>query len=165
MATLDEVLTRLLDPNDGLNQQNPSVATMAAIYDNEGIASWFNARPMIANPNQQEMVPKPIKNIFVLTDMLSDPTEVATFKENLELLRLQPYMSGLVSFESTSTIDEFCAAVKGLSEESKAAILAECKKTIPDPNWQAQIPGPTRYTVLEVPGPVTASQVHNFLNQ
>jgi hypothetical protein len=162
MATLAEVLTRLLDVNDGL--YSSTVATMGTNSDYEGIANWFNARPMIANPTQQGMVPKPVKNIFVLTELLSDPTEVATFKENVELLRLQPYMSGLVAFEASSTIDEFCAAIKGLSEESKTAVLAECQKTMPDPNWQAQIPGPTRWESYQVPGPVTSTQVQGFFN-
>ena len=163
MATLNETMTRLLNTSDGI--YSAAVAAMANASDYTGIANWFNARPLINNPEPQGTVPKPVKNIFEITNLLAGPAEVATFTANVELLKLQPYLSGLVQFETSADINELCDSTQGLSDESKDAIKALCAQTILDPSYQAQIPGPARHEIYEVPGPVNAAQIQNFFNQ
>lgn len=130
----------------------------------EEISAYLNERPLIANPEPQADIPKAmtISDIFALIT----PQDIEVVKGVATLLEAGAAISQStgIPFESTPERMLGMLVAQGLSTTAQTAITAKIAETEPDPTYQAQIPGPARYELLEIPGPISAVDVQGALN-
>ena len=160
MATLNQVMTQLRDPADG----NYSAEVVGMNQDYQAIANWFNFRALINNPTPQGTVIDPVDDITELINLLASAEEEAAFRAGIDAIAMQQKLSGIIQFKTSPTIESLCDAMMGVSNASKALIKARCQRTVPDPNWPPQVPGPSRAELFQVPSPVLPEHIQNFFN-
>ena len=133
--------------------------------DYPSIAAWFNDRPIVDNPEPQGQVQKPF-SVPELLGLLAEPQDKAVIEQSMTLVKMGNDIADMIGRPNQHTAESLFSFFvgQGLSEASTAAISARMAETIPDPNYQAQIPGLPRYETLEINGPVTPEQVQGALN-
>jgi hypothetical protein len=123
------------------------------------IAALLNLKPLIDNPVPQQKVPKQLT--------LVDLFQAIAPKEALEIIKIPDFLNRVEnSINSNDRISTgiLLEVVKiFLSESSKSNLGNLLSLTIPDPNWQSQIPGISRSEELGI-YPVNEMQVQSALN-
>ena len=136
------------------------------------IAAWLNERPMINNPESQPTINKPLSGVDELFQfVIGSPT---TFQQDMNALQT---CAGFL--QVGKAFSEYCGIPYGgpiaevvvllqnpvfnLSQTTADAVQARLAQTIPDPSWQAQIPGDSRAKLLGLSGVITAEQVQEAL--
>lgn len=145
---------------DIIKAEIDSNTTMQALGDNyPAIAALFNARPQVANPSQQQQVPKRlgIRDLFgaitpaearALYMIPGFRDDVQAAAEAGDRVALQMYVA---------------IAAPDLSQQSIAALTALMQATEADPTWTATIAGDSIAMTLGV-APVSAADVQEALN-
>lgn len=145
---------------DIIRTEIDSNATMQALGDNyQAIAALFNERPQVANPLQQQQVPKRL-GIRDLFDAIQ-PSEaralymIPGFRDDVQAAAEAGDRVALQMYVAIAAPD--------LSQQSLTALAAIMLATEADPTWTATIAGDSIAMTLGV-APVTAADVQEALN-
>ncbi len=137
---------------------------MALGNDYPAIARWLNEAPLIDNPAPQPVISKPctVAGLFAVLPA----ADISLLSQLSDLLSVGQGIADATGMEYGSTPQTMLATLQGLglSADGVAAVTAELEQTIPDPDWQAQIPGPPRYLGLGLSDPVSPDQVQESLH-
>jgi hypothetical protein len=116
----------------------------------DAIAATLNARPMVANPvTEAPQIPKPLTSV---DELFAIVFESETFEQDLaaitklaQVLSVGKVVSEYTGVPFVGDLDKVImmmqSPVFNLSTASATAALARLNETMPDPSWQAQIPG------------------------
>lgn len=143
-----------------------SIEIVTSIVDLNGlgyaqIAEWFNFVPLVPNPEPQGVVPDAV----TIPELMA----LTTPERMLEISAVPMYQSAIDAYRSGAVVDALAYinvlhGAKVLTDAEYKSIIAELSKTIPDPNYQAYVPGSPRYVSYGLQGPITPEQVQGWFN-
>jgi len=105
----------------------------------EEIARMLTIRSLIPNPKPQPQLPKPLDKAVLFQQLQS---ALVNFSDQA-LIRL----SEAVDANDHATVKLWAdlALARGwVTQADYDLVVAELQKTVPDPDWESHIPGPTR---------------------
>jgi hypothetical protein len=125
------------------------------------IAEWFNFAPMVDNPEPQGTIPDPV----TIPELLSLTTPVRA----IELMAIPAYRDAVNAYNTGAFADALAYInvmheANVISAQEYTAVLTELSKTMPDPNYQEQVPGSPRYLEYGFIAPITPEMVQGWLN-
>ena len=140
------------------------------LSDYGAIATWFNHRPLIPNPATQEDVPKPVASQYELFAIaLLDPATQAQNQAALEkiagTIQIGNILSGHTGVSNDGNLPGLVDLAEsfGMASATVEALRDRLAETIPNPNYQEQIPGEPRWQTLGLSTPVSNEAVQDAL--
>lgn len=142
---------------------NSEYAEIVATQNYPAIAQLLNQNPLINNPTPQGVIPKPLSLLTLLdavtqAELLSIKDVLGSFDGLGEIARTndRPRLIGTLALIRKALGESF-------SQSSTNNIQALINETIPDPNYQSQIPGQSRAEELNI-YPIDEHDVQAALN-
>ena len=141
-----------------------------SLNDYGAIAAWFNHTPLIPNPATQGDVPKPVASQYELFAIaLLDPATEAQNQVALEkiagTIQIGNILSGHTGISNAGNLPGLVdlAETFGMASATVQALRDRLAETIPDPNYQPQIPSEPRWQTLGLTAPVSNVAVQDAL--
>jgi hypothetical protein len=141
-----------------------------SLNDYGAIAAWFNHTPFVNNPAAQQNVSKPVASQYELFAIaLLDPATQAQNQAALEkiagTIQIGNTLSGHTGISNAGNLPGLVdlAETFGMASATVQALRDRLAETIPDPNYQPQIPGEPRWQTLGLSAHVTNTAVQDAL--